>query len=95
MLGNDKAVAQHFDSLLCDTDAPKRRVLLHFFTVVTFRRRKILCEPENRELLRTAFSMMKSHHPFIIDTIVLLPEHLHLSTDSSGFRLSSRFFGFR
>jgi putative transposase len=49
----------------------------YFFTVVTFRRRKILCEPENLELLRTAFRMTKSRHPFTIDAFVLLPEHLH------------------
>lgn len=46
----------------------------YFFTVVTFRRRKILCEPENRELLRAAFRMMKSRHPFTIGAFVLLPE---------------------
>jgi putative transposase len=55
----------------------KTRSATYFFTVVTFRRRKILCEPENRELLRTAFRMMKPHHPFTIDAAVLLPEHLH------------------
>jgi len=49
----------------------------YFFTVVTFRRRKILCEPENRELLRTAFRITKTRHPFNIDAFVLLPEHLH------------------
>jgi hypothetical protein len=49
----------------------------YFFTVVTFRRRKILCEPESRELLRTAFRLTKMRHPFNIDAFVLLPEHLH------------------
>jgi len=49
----------------------------YFFTVVTFRRRKILCEPGNVELLRTAFRTVKSTYPFIIDAFVLLPEHLH------------------
>jgi putative transposase len=49
----------------------------YFFTVVTFRRRKILCEPDNVELLRTAFKRMKTRHPFTIDAMVLLPEHLH------------------
>lgn len=49
----------------------------YFFTVVTFRRRKILCEPGNVELLRTAFRTVKSFHPFTIDAFVLLPEHLH------------------
>jgi len=50
----------------------------YFFTVVTFRRRKFLCEPDNVELLRTTFRTVKSAHPFTIDALVLLPEHLHL-----------------
>ena len=49
----------------------------YFFTVLIFRRRKILCEPENRELLRTAIRLTKMCHPFNIDAFVLLPEHLH------------------
>ena len=49
----------------------------YFFTVVAFRRRKILCEPENVELLRSAFRIVKSRHPFTIDAFVLLPDHLH------------------
>ncbi|MCX7103307.1 MAG: transposase [Methylobacter sp.] len=49
----------------------------YFFTVITFRRRKILCDPENRELLRTAFRKTKIRHPFTTNAFVLLPEHLH------------------
>ena len=49
----------------------------YFFTVVTFQRRKILCEPDNLELLRTAIKLTKMRHPFTIDAFVLLPEHLH------------------
>jgi len=49
----------------------------YFFTIVTFRQRKFLCEPDNAELLRTAFRHVKSAHPFTIDAFVLLPEHLH------------------
>ncbi|MDD5034036.1 MAG: transposase [Methylococcaceae bacterium] len=49
----------------------------YFFTVVTFLRRKILCEPENVELLRAAFRTVKSRHPYTIDAFVLLPDHLH------------------
>ena len=49
----------------------------YFFTVVTFRRHKFLCEPDNVELLRTAFRTVKLAHPFTIDAFVLLPEHLH------------------
>jgi putative transposase len=49
----------------------------YFFTVMTFHRRKFLCEPENVEILRTAFRIVKAEHPFFIDALVLLPEHLH------------------
>ncbi len=57
----------------------------YFFTVVTFGRRRILCQPDNVELLRAAFKTVKSRHPFIIDAIVVLPDHLHcLWTMPSG-----------
>jgi putative transposase len=49
----------------------------YFFTVVTFARRKILCDPENVALLRDAFRTVKSRHPFTIDAFVLLPDHVH------------------
>jgi len=48
----------------------------YFFTVVTFRRRKILCEPENLKLLRAAIEKIRNSHPFTIDAFVLLPDHL-------------------
>jgi len=52
MLGNDEAVAQPtfglFDMRYRRSKTPGAA---YFFTIVTFRRRKILCEPENRELL--------------------------------------------
>ena len=50
---------------------------MYFFTVVTFRRQKILCEPEIRESLRTAIKSVRENHPFVIDAWVLLPDHLH------------------
>ena len=49
----------------------------YFFTVVTHNRRPFLCEPENITLLRSTFSEIREQHPFIIDAIVLLPEHIH------------------
>jgi len=49
----------------------------YFFTVVTYRRRRFLCEPENVQLLRSAFRAVKKRHPFTIDAFVLLPDHLH------------------
>lgn len=48
-----------------------------FFTVVTHKRRELLCEPDNVDILRDAFTYVKKRHPFEIDAFVLLPEHLH------------------
>lgn len=49
----------------------------YFFTVVTEGRRKILTEPESREALREAIHLVRRDHPFTIDALVLLPEHIH------------------
>ena len=49
----------------------------YFFTVVTYNRRKILCESENVNLLRSAFRSVMEKHPFHIDAIVILPDHMH------------------
>ena len=49
----------------------------YFFTVVTYNRKPILCEPENIELLRDSFRKVIQQHPFTIDAIVILPDHLH------------------
>ena len=48
-----------------------------FFTVVTHNRRPFLCTAENIALLRQAFRYAMTRHPFKIDAIVILPEHLH------------------
>ncbi|NEP62710.1 MAG: transposase [Symploca sp. SIO2G7] len=49
----------------------------YFFTVVTHDRRQFLCEPDNISLLRDAFRCIMQNHPFKIEAIVILPEHLH------------------
>ncbi len=49
----------------------------YFFTVVTHNRRKFLCIPENITLLRQAFREVMTNHPFKIEAIVILPDHLH------------------
>jgi putative transposase len=49
----------------------------YFFTVVTYRREKILCTPVNVMLLRQIFKKIMERHPFNIDAFVLLPDHLH------------------
>lgn len=50
----------------------------YFFTVVTHNRRKFLCTPENITLLRFAFKKVMERHPFTIDAIVVMPDHLHI-----------------
>ena len=49
----------------------------YFFTVVTFKREKILTLPDNVNLLRKSFKHVMQNHPYKIDAFVLLPEHLH------------------
>lgn len=48
-----------------------------FFTVVTHNRREFLCNTENIQLLRQAFREVMSKSPFIVDAIVILPNHIH------------------
>ncbi len=48
-----------------------------FFTLVTCRRQPILCGDIARELLRNCMEAERSRHPFRMDAIVLLPDHLH------------------
>ena len=49
----------------------------YFFTVVTYQRQPLLTLPENIERLRNAFRREREKHPFEIDAIVILPDHLH------------------
>jgi len=49
----------------------------YFFTVVTYRRRKILIEPESRVILRKVIKEVKQRYPFTIEAWILLPDHLH------------------
>lgn len=55
-------------------DAPGARI---FFTVVTHERRPILASAAAVDGLRAAFRKEMRHHPFVIDAIVVLPDHLH------------------
>ena len=48
----------------------------HFFTVNLVDRRFPLLT-DNIDLLRTAFRYTRHRHPFTIDAIVVLPDHLH------------------
>ncbi len=49
----------------------------YFFTVVTHDRRPILTRPDVIERLRIAFRHVQETRPFTIDSIVVLPDHIH------------------
>jgi putative transposase len=48
----------------------------YFFTVNLHDRKSTLLVDEI-DLLRTAFYRVKKQHPFIVNAIVVLPEHIH------------------
>ncbi|MFN3791323.1 REP-associated tyrosine transposase [Massilia sp.] len=49
----------------------------YFFTVVTHRRRPILCDDPIRLALRLAIEQVRSRRPFTTNAMVLMPDHLH------------------
>ena len=49
----------------------------YFFTVISFRRRPILCDDAIRLALRDALLQTRARLPFTVDAMVLLPDHLH------------------
>ncbi|MGB3495818.1 MAG: transposase [Elainellaceae cyanobacterium] len=49
----------------------------YFFTVVTYQRQNLFHDTETIATLREAFHTVKLNHPFTIDAIVVLPNHLH------------------
>ncbi len=48
-----------------------------FFTLVTEKRRALFGDRENVDVLREAFRNVKAKRPFVIDAIVIMPDHLH------------------
>jgi putative transposase len=49
----------------------------YFFTLVTYQRQTLFRDPQTIDLLRTVFRTVKAKHPFTLDAIVILPDHLH------------------
>lgn len=49
----------------------------YFFTVVTYRRQRFLCDDDVRGWLRAGIEKTRQRYPFDIDAWVLLPDHLH------------------
>ena len=48
----------------------------YYFTIVTHRRNPLLID--NIELLRESFRESKQYYVYKIDTIVVLPDHIHM-----------------
>jgi putative transposase len=48
----------------------------YFFTVDLYDRRLSLLV-EHVEMLRAAFRHVHDRHPFVVDAVVVLPDHLH------------------
>ncbi len=49
----------------------------YFFTVVAFKRQKIMLDKAFRTALRESINETRKIHPFTVDAWVLLPDHLH------------------
>ncbi|EIC30796.1 transposase [Methylomicrobium album BG8] len=49
----------------------------YFFTVVTWRRRRVFIDDARVQMLRDALRKVKQTRPFQIDAMVVLPDHLH------------------
>ena len=49
----------------------------YFFTVVLARRRKNNLLVQNIDTLRESFKQIQRDHPFTMDAVVILPNHLH------------------
>ena len=49
-----------------------------FFTLVAHQRRKLFAEQRARTCLREAINEVRKTLPFVIDAVVLLPDHMHM-----------------
>ncbi len=66
----------------------------YFFTLVTWQRIPYFANETNINHLRAAFKHVKQQHPFNIEAIVVLPDHLHtiwqLPEDNTNYALRWR-----
>jgi putative transposase len=49
----------------------------YFFTVNTHLGRKMLTKPPFYQALKQSLAVVKTTHPFVIEALVPLPDHLH------------------
>ena len=63
----------------------------YFFTVVTYDRQPLLCEAPALIRLKAAFRYVMEKHPYRMDGLVILPDHLHciwrLPEDDGNFSI--------
>lgn len=66
----------------------------YFFTVVTFMRQPLFNRPQSVESLRIATRLEMERRPFVIDAIVIMPDHIHaiwtLPTDDADYSIRWR-----
>ena len=48
-----------------------------FFTLVTYRRARFLCDHRARSILRECIHACRQRHPFVVEAMVLQPDHIH------------------
>ena len=49
----------------------------YFFTVLTYKRKRILCKTDNVKIIKEAFRHVALQRPFLVDAFVMLPDHIH------------------
>nr|VFJ66185.1 MAG: putative transposase [Candidatus Kentron sp. DK] len=67
---------------------------LFFFPLVTEKRRPLFSNPDNIDTLREAFRNVTRKYPFVMEAVVIMPDHLHciwrLPSGDSDFSLRWR-----
>ncbi len=66
-----------FDTYTMQYRRSKTAGATYFFTVVTYQRQTLFDDPNMVELLRQSLRLVKQKHPFEIDAMVVLRDHLH------------------
>ncbi|RUO65905.1 putative transposase [Pseudidiomarina planktonica] len=50
---------------------------VYFFTLCTYKRKRLLTRPDILRALKNAINTTRETNPFIIDALVIMPDHLH------------------
>ena len=50
----------------------------YFFTLITYRRKPIFCDPRHVELWHGAVARLQRTRPFVVEAEVVMPDHLHV-----------------